>query len=173
MGLPLLAYSIGHEIILWRENNPLVTRERDVLREDVAAAAFVCCQTWEESQSAGWLYNFIRIKAWNFRTRKLNAATEALKFDAYRREALSLPHHYMGNMPKGTAVRMTGTPMIFQLFRFVMGLGYTEAQARNYPLAMARWHWLASEESKGNLCVESEYDAHIKRLQKGEFQCQA
>ena len=103
----------------------------------------------------------------------MNPDTEALKFAIYRAESLALPKHHAGELPKGSTVRMTGTPMIFQLLRFVMAMGISERDAMNYPLGLARWHWLASEEKLGNVYVESEYDAHIVRLQKGDFKCPA
>ena len=167
-GLPMRDYSIGHEIILTREQNPFLEDVQLIERDKVAEAAFVCCQTWSENRDSSAALTWLKIKAWAFRTRKRNATTEALKFIAYRNESLALPKHHPAELPKGSTYRMTGTPMIFQLLRFVMSMGHTEARAMDYPLGLARWHWMANEEKEGRLCVHSEYDAHIERLRKGD-----
>lgn len=170
----MLPYSIGHEIILTREASPFVASEwTGASRDDVALAAFVCCQTFQDLTDSNSLYDAVKALVWRFRARKMNEETEALKFMAYRKESFKLPENKNAPPPEGATVRMTGTPLIFQLLRFVMSMGYSEADALNYPLALARWHWLAKGEQDGLIYVESEYDAHIKRLQKGESPCRA
>lgn len=70
LGCPLLPYTIGHEILLWRYQNPLLglTREQfDALpaTEQVAAltrAVTICTRTWRETLQGGFFLPRVRTR---------------------------------------------------------------------------------------------------------------
>src|ERR1022692_1013346 len=87
LDLPLLEYSIGHEILLWRQFNQLVVLGRlafDALppaeqREAIMLASLVCSRPWQGAPKTK-----SELRRWGRQTRRLDTSIEVLKFIRYR-----------------------------------------------------------------------------------------
>src|ERR1035441_2404918 len=85
LNLPLLEYSIGHQLLLWRHSNPLLTHDwRQFIelplpeqREAVMLAALVCSRPWQGNPKTKR-----QLRRWARKTRRLETHLEAVKFRA-------------------------------------------------------------------------------------------
>src|ERR1039458_4287756 len=72
LGLPLQAYSLGHELFLIREGNPLAAANRETKanldERDLVQAVLICCHSFEECRRlhTDWLMG---LKLWLWRRR--------------------------------------------------------------------------------------------------------
>jgi hypothetical protein len=163
LNLLMLEYSIGHELLLWRQRNPMVTHSREgfeVLpatdrREALMLAALACHRTWEGNKDQAE-----NLKQWGKSTKKLNLETEVAKFRAYRIDGShTLPTRAM---PKtsGVPFHYFGSPETAMLLLFVqpLYLDFGCATPFDFPLGLARTLYLADAEAKGNVWVKNHHD---------------
>lgn len=157
--LPLLPYSLGHELFLIRCGNPLVCLsepEFDQLPiarqiEAISLAALACCQTWRENttQRHRWLW------LWHFLNRRANWALAIADFRNYR-EAGGLA--FKAELPSGEhtgPVRFLGAPELLILYQFILAhipaSQWPTPCAWDFPLSLARMHKQCADEQAGGL----------------------
>ena len=163
LNLALLDYSIGHELLLWRQSNPLVMHgecEFSALpaaeqREAVMNAALVCSRTWNGAPKTRR-----ELRRWARQTRRMDTANEVDRFLAYRYDvSKNLPTR---NMPKtsGVPYHYFGSPETALLLLFVQPLyrdfGYPTPF--DFPLGLARMLYLTDAETKGNVWIKNHHD---------------
>lgn len=168
LNLLMLEYSIGHEILLLRQRNPLVTHgrqefealEHDAQREAVMLASLVCSRPWNGSPKSRR-----QLRRWGRQTRRCSTSVEVWKFRAYRDEgSSSLPTR---SMPKtsGVPFHYFGSPEMAMLLLFAhpffQGFGYPSPF--DFPLGLARTLYLADAETKGNVWVKNHHDIEDDR----------
>jgi hypothetical protein len=168
--LPLLTYTIGHELVLIGQRNPLALDPESALAmpwnvagEWLMKAVLVCCE-----HRPRWL-------SW-WESRCLGAAvdSEVRKFLAYRMagsldfptvqqpRVKGVPHHYFGG------------PELARLINYVterheaMIATHFEGSPLNFPLGLARCLYSAHGETEGALWIENHKDVEM-RLRKEAF----
>jgi hypothetical protein len=160
-------FSIGHSLLLVREDNPLY-EGKDASPRALAEAALLCSQTWTESQRMPFdpLIGF-KMWLWRRRCRKANLGLELQTFLEYRDSgSLELP---ISDTPRPTSQSRTqgrppGSPFLLRLQQFLMlkcGLG--EIAAWDYPLGLAQMRWAAYWEEQDALDIYNHIDAEIDR----------
>lgn len=162
LNLLMLEYSIGHELLLWRQRNPLIQGRQefealppDEQREAVMNAALVCSRPWQCAPKQRR-----ELRRWGRKTRRLVTSIEVFKFRAYREDgAQSLPTR---SIPKtsGVPYHYFGSPETALLLLFVHPL-YRDFGYRtpfDFPLGLARTLYLADAESKGFVWVKNHHD---------------
>jgi hypothetical protein len=166
--VPLLDYSIGHEIILQRERNALLGDfETFIAMEqcDQAAAIMrgvqVCSRTWEQNKQPD---KFIRLWARMIRLfEDLNSAI--VKFHEYRMEAMAWPE-VRPPPHQDDSARELGSSHLARM------LDYASArfgqQAFDMPYGMVINMYFANAEIEGSCIVANEKELAIER-EVGEF----
>lgn len=97
LGLPLVPYTLGHELVLWRWNSPLIFKEKlDFDKEEDWDAFFkavlLCSEPFDDPRhilNSRWLSLFSWF--WGRRCRKLNLALAFKRFEEYRFRFLWMP----------------------------------------------------------------------------------
>lgn len=179
-GLMLRPFSLGHELALVRSENPLsiVSPGETVTREDLAAAAYICCQPWAEISGktrSRFLFAF-KQWAWRRRTRNLDFDAELAAFKVYQlQHSAAFPPSEVRRAGV-TYARQSGSPYLLVLHQFIVErLKLSEDQAWDYPLGLAKMRRQASLEEEGKIEIknqqEADFDAYVAREEAKE--CQA
>lgn len=86
--LPMLPYSIGHEIILLSEHNPLLFDGANPEQRNAGLmrASLVCYRTWKQNKQAE-----SNIRFWQWCNRRVNWESEIARFTAYRASGIEGP----------------------------------------------------------------------------------
>jgi hypothetical protein len=159
-------YSLGHELFLIRENNPLVTGG-EVKREHIQRAAWICASTWTElfSEHDSFGSHFKRW-IWRMRTKRSSQEVATAEFHSYRDAGLlQFPH---SEIPRPVdrhtqTTRAPGSPFLLRLHSFVMThLRLSEAEAWDYGAGLAKMRWQCHWEQEGGLDIANEHDASFK-----------
>ncbi len=161
LGMPLRPYSLGHELYLIREGNPLAAGSPHANRFDLTQAVLICCQSWEESRLAH-RDPLIRLKlwAWNRRARKLDTQTELKAFLDYQQSGTLEFKIDDTARPDRESPRLPGAPFLLRLHAFLMErLRINEAQAWDYHYGLAVMRWEAHWEQEGGLYIYNAHDA--------------
>jgi len=163
LGLDLLPFSLGHEVVLWRRENPLVTGTREAFgllpagrqAEAVAEAVLVCCRRvprW------GWL--------WTRRAARLDVAAAAEAFMAYRvAGAVDLPTVPIKRSGPTPSFHYFGAPEVARLVNYVaaahgdMVRVHYGGSVWNFPYGLARVLYTTHLECQGDVWVENFQDA--------------
>jgi hypothetical protein len=184
--LPLRTYSIGHEILLWRQRNPLLT---------LTAAAFSSLPIEDQKSwlrkavlicSNDWRGNFRRqrwLAVWRYFTEGCDYGWETLEFQMYLMEQRTLLKTLSAAVPleaeafeianageKLAMGRPLGSPLAAQLLNFVMRRAlhlalddrggwakfWRPATIYDAPFAQSANLMLAELECEGRLHVENE-----------------
>lgn len=163
LGLPLKPYSLGHELSLIRENNPL--HELDTASAgQLAEAVWICSCSWKELSGSDWL---IGLKLWiwrqRMRLRKFEFDKELANFIVYRQLG-SIEFPIAEAVSTSGAVesqpRTPGAPFLLRLQQFLMiQFRLSENQAWDYPLGMAKLRWCAFWEEQAGLKIYNREDA--------------
>jgi hypothetical protein len=173
LGRELLPYSLGHELWLIRENNPVL---RGGL-EGLPGAVFICSRTWTELlevRSHRWLALDMALWRWRIRARLSTFDAQLSIFLAYRNEGLlEFPISTIVRPDRGPSQRLPGTPFILRLQQWLMEtLGKSEAQAWDYPVGLAKMRWAAHWEAQGGVDVynahDAEFDAYVAEQEAKE-----
>lgn len=185
--LELLPYSIGHEVLLLNERNPLLLETAESFADlpmanrifAVKRAALVCSQTWRENHARQrWL------RLWGWVTRNADYSLAAIDMRNYMIAGRRLPmppsKHacdvlYGKDDEKGRAM---GSPLMAQLFNFVSKnmdrFALTPATAWDAPLSLAGMLHFAELEADGRMRVENEAEeAERSALDKIEREIEA
>ena len=164
--LPMLDYSIGHELILWQRRNPFVTYTSSSFNElpfdDQAKAlnqaVLVCCERLP--QWPRW---------WAWGCRKLDKGAEMAKFREYREAgSLDLPVVKMPRTP-GAHFHYFGSPETGVLINYVsehhqaMIAAHFDGSPLNFPFGLARILYMTYQEGEGHVWVENYHDWQVKQ----------
>lgn len=174
--MALRPYSIGHEILLWKSANPLVTYsedsfcelDEDVQRGKLFMAAFICERTWKENHSKiKWprLTSFFR--------RNCDTAKEVEKFFDYRTagcyDFVTVPQPRVPGVP----YHYFGAPELARLIPFAYSARLHEVvgveSVFDVPLALARMVYSADLEAQGKIWVQNHHD-HEEKLRQQAFE---
>lgn len=179
--LPLLRYSVGHEIILLSRRNPLLAASREEFdrlpaeqqRTAIIVAADVCCQGWAEYHRVYNAWQRWRLaRKWAQWTAAIAGADFALAIAEWRNyRAAGSDTFSTEEMPNtGAEFRFFGQPELSSLVNFLQitcRLG--EADIFDYPLGYARMRHLAWLESEGAVRITNAMEAEIAR-RKSEYE---
>jgi hypothetical protein len=160
LGRRLLPYSIGHELWLAREGNPVLRG----MVSGLPAAVLICSRTWDQLRamdSERWLS--LDLALWHWRARRMDHARELARFIAYRADGLlEFPLSDVARRDRGQTPRLSGTPFILRLQQWLMlHLRLSESRAWDYPVGLAKMRWAAHWEQEGGLDVYSQHDAEF------------
>ena len=182
-GMLLRPYSLGHELFLHRENNPIILGDGlaflKTSRVDLVQAVFICSQTFEECRKSSLAFrpwSDFKLWIWRMRTRKLNTATEILKFMNYREwGSLSFPLVETAESSNRSSTHEPGSPFLIRLHQFLtLKKGLSDAEAWDYPYGFAMQQFIAYWESEGGLNVYNRHDeAHDKFVAEMEAEDKA
>lgn len=174
-GMLMRPYSLGHELQLLRESNPLVSGGgANAKREDLAQAVLICCQSFEECRRMhlDW---FLPLKVWLWRRRVKRFPTEPhIRAFVEYRETGSLEFPLSEGLKPGRSTpRYPGAPFLLRLYQFVaINLGVGHATAWDYPYGLAKMQWAAYWEQEGGLeiynWVDAEHDTFVARMEAEE-----
>lgn len=166
LGMPLRPYSLGHELYLIREGNPLSAGSPAATRFDLTQAVLICCQSWAESRRMHQ-DPLMRLKLWLWhrRARKMDTQKELRAFLDYQQSG-SLEFKVDDTArPDRESPRLPGAPFILRLHAFLMErLRITEAEAWDYHYGLAVMRWEAHWEQEGGLYIYNAHDAEFDRF---------
>lgn len=153
--LDLLPYSIGHELLLQRAENPLLGSEDDFkklpLANQVAAvmrAVLVCSRTWSQNHRADrW------VRFWGWRIRNADFPRAIAQFRAYRNEGRLWPRftdpEWTSDKEPG---RSLGSPFMASLLHYCIG---RFQHPFDQPLGFTQFLYFAQSEQEGNCKIEN------------------
>lgn len=186
--LPLLDYTLGHEIVLWQRRNPLVAygeasfselHELEQMR--VLKQAVLICSRKQSfgHRFADYFSRFLpqniafrlqkRLsKGWANRCDALDLADEVARFYEYRRaNMLDLPTVKQPRV-SGVPYHHFGSPEVARLLNYVTTHQTAMVQTHfggsplNFPFGLARVFAAAHAEEQGGLWVSNFHDAQVK-----------
>lgn len=165
LGMELRPYSLGHELFLIRECNPIAAGAALVTRAQLAAAVLICCQNVAETQAMNRdPFIGVKLALWRWRTRRRELVSELAAFEAYR---VAGSAEFKCNEPRanGGKIRYPGAPFLLRVFQFlVIHLRKSEAEAWDYPLGLAKMQWAAYWEGQGGLEIYNRHDAQFDKF---------
>lgn len=157
--LPLLDYSIGHEVLLLRRRNPIVLLSPahffDLSDQEQARAimeaVWICANTWRENrrQPFAWL----KIRIWGWKIRNANFSLAIAEFRNYLDAGRTLPPLLPCDDNQG---RLCGAPFLARLIQYlVRHMKKTEEEAMDYPFGQAQFHYFTHAENEGALRIKN------------------
>lgn len=156
--LPMLPYSIGHELRLLQQRNPLLLPESDfdsLLAKDqrlaIIRAALVCSQTWQQNQK---LHRWLNL--WGWLIRNSDFALAIAEFRNYRHAGTTMPTLAEPD-EKG---REMGSPHTARILHFALSLYGLDAY--DAPLGQLQWMYFSAAEAQGNCKVENSTERQIR-----------
>jgi hypothetical protein len=173
--LLMLPYSVGHELILLRQRNPLLLASAEEFarlnaeeqRFAIIAAADVCSQGWAEYHAAYTRWQQHRLdriwRKWRKAIHEEDYAPAIATWRNYRQAgSADFPTEEMPHT--GGDFRYFGQPELVSLLNFLaITLRFSEAQVFDYPLGLARMRRLAWLESEGAVRITNAAEAEIAR----------
>jgi hypothetical protein len=175
LNLRMLPYSIGHEVLIQKSLNPLMTYRPESLIElpekvrieAVVRAVLVCYRDWQGNQKPEKM-----IRLWMWTNRHKDFLDEIRKFLAYRvAGAMDLPTK---DQPRtsGAHYHYFGSPETARLLLFVapIHVSFGFPTPYDFPLGLARQLYQTASEITGNLWVKNYFDmqddARMKEYEK-------
>jgi hypothetical protein len=173
LGTLLRPYSLGHELFLIRENNPIIAGAT-ITYEELEQAVLICCQTWreygEENFWGGLKFRLWKWRTWHWRRllrNQISAETE--KFHNYRAAgSLEFPSSQI-YQPGRAPGRLPGAPFLLRVHQFLIAeleLSHEEAWDYNFGLAKMQWH--AFWEKEDACDIENAHEVELKRYRDEE-----
>lgn len=182
--LPLLPYSLGHEILLLQQRNPLVSGSAqdfaklsfDDQRKALVRAVLVCSNDWKHNQKP---HKWMRI--WRWMLRNVNWDMELVEFQNYLiaasaafpgpdPEAADICAKTDGYTPQSEARgRAMGSPLISRLLHFVSRLDLESFGVEciyDFPMALANLIYETALESDGAARIENQDERDTKEEMK-------
>lgn len=176
--LPMLPYSLGHEIILLNERNalavlpfaefnalPLIERIRAVVR-----AAQVCCRTWKENQSLlPWLW------LWSLLNRNADIESAIITFQKYRLAGSTFPlppEKESDEIANGKEDgRQLGSELLTRLANFTSrkysAFGFESAF--DFPFGLGLHLYFTELEMEGRMRIENAKERQIREEMAGHY----
>ena len=154
----LLPFSIGHELLLFREGNSLLLDKSlfgELTAEQrcfaVVRAVQICSRTWRQNQRPDrW------VRLWSRLIRREDPDGAAEEFRSYRDEGSTFPPI---KPEKGSDTRELGAPFLARLIAFA---GPIFGQAVfDQPLGMIQWLYFAHVEYEGGCKVKNAFDLQV------------
>jgi hypothetical protein len=159
MGLTLLPFSIGHKVLLEREQSPFLSADQKPSFRDLLKAVLICSQPFHTKRSGFWFA--VKLKLWLWRVRRLDWFVEIQKM----REHISFGS--LCPRIKNEGGRPPGSAWPLRLFQFLtLVLKVPEAKAWDYPYGKAQFEWCAFWESEGAIKVWNDQDEEFDRFCK-------
>ncbi len=160
--VPLLPYSIGHELILVRERNPLLAPREHFnqlpIAEQIKAivrAVQVCSRTWEQNKRPDrW------VKFWCWLIRRSDFPLAIAEFRNYRDEGSTFPPIWEEPGDGEDKGRKLGSPHMARLLDY--SLQVCGPAAFDAPLGAMQWLYLSSCEAEGLINIANEHERQIK-----------
>lgn len=155
--LRLKPYSIGHELLLQGQRNPIIGNpsEFDSLpmkmqRLALVGAVMICERSWDEQDNP---HRWLRL--WGWLLRKANWKSEVSSFRNYRINGSTFPA--LLPIPKNEEGRTPGGPFIARLL-LLSGINY------DCPLGLAQWIYSTHQECEGNCKIANETDSAVEGM---------
>lgn len=174
--LPMLSYSVGHEILLLNQINPLLFDRHlfdklpvDQQRAAIIRAALVCYRTWRQNQTPE---KYLRL--WSWLIRRSNWSAEIAEFRNYRSAGSQFPpvpkqEHYViaaGLDGKEEIGRFMGGSYLARLLTFLARGGLYKSigfeTPYDVPFGMANYLYLSELETDGAARIENEREAQVR-----------
>jgi hypothetical protein len=166
-------YSLGHELHLLREDNPLVSGgiNANPRREDLAQAVLVCSQTFEECRrmNSDWL---LPLKGWLWRrrVRKLPTGPHVQAFLEYRQDGMREFPPSSTPRSDSSPGRPAGAPFLLRLYQFLvvemhMPTVYQHPLTNevltpwDHPFGLAQMQFATHWEERGSFDIYNYHDA--------------
>jgi hypothetical protein len=152
--LPLLEYSLGHELLLIRHGNPLICLNREAFDQLPAwqqilalqQAVIVCHRRWENQNSKS-----APMRRWFWRIRKTDYALAIADFRNYLAAGSTMPPRE--KLPSDDCARPHGAPWLAIL--------YNHVRDWNCPKGLAQWLYLTHLETQGLVKITNETERHL------------
>jgi hypothetical protein len=163
LGLNLRPYSLGHELWLIREQNPLavsIEAGAAAMAASLPAAALICSQTFREivGMNRDRLIAF-KLRLWHIRLKRANFGRELSAFLDYRNKGtLAFPDE----SPDGNGGRSFGAPLLLSMHQFLRRQ-MSDADAWDYPYGRAQMEYAAWLESEGRLKIKNRFEIEHDR----------
>ena len=157
--LPLRDYSIGHELILAAERNPLVIlsgKDFTALqvmeqRQAVIRAVLTCSRGWiDRNKPHRWM------RLWSWLNRKANYPLAIVDFMNYRAAGSTYPNLTKPSKIGQESGRIPGSPHLAGVLNF--GFERYGERAFDEPLGMLQWLYFAKSEAEGCCYVENDLE---------------
>jgi hypothetical protein len=167
-GVQLLPFSIGHEYILRRLDNPYLVggpRTRESLLEciQICSRNMAKNRTWFAEIGTRW--GTIKLAWWAFRLRKLNLTIAGESFCQYMMDYVECPDHWDPASDVSGGGKGSCAPWEYHLHRIMCEVyHYTADEAWDVPLARARCYFDAWAESNGDKSLVSEHEQELSIL---------
>lgn len=170
----LQPYSLGHEMLLQRIGNAFLTRQAMPTVDDLYWGVYICCHTYDEAVAA------LRQTEEEFKAlmaawqKKVGAISEVellelmIEFQRYINDGSQCPKFREISRPGQGARRRPGAPAAVALLNCLTGdLHWSRHEALNAPLGLARWHYCAWWERRGNIAITAKDEAaEIQRVRE-------
>lgn len=164
IGVDLQPYSLGHYFILRAMGNSFAVCGFP-LYADLISAAFVCAHTWEENQKllrSRWRRS-MRLRVWGILAGKFNIIAQSAILFSHIYESSKLPE-----TASNGGVRHLLSEWHTRLFVYLRGIGYSDSQILNMPLATAQTLFIAYLEDEDKVTFKSrqrlEVEAEMTRI---------
>ena len=171
--LPMLTFSIGHELLLIGRSNPMLAYNLDSFKElsiveksrALIEAAIICYD--DKNEKANALIE--NAKAWVKAASDVDLDSELTKFYAYRDEgSLDLPTVKQPRT-QGVPYHYFGAPELARLVNYVaefhelMLKTHFESSPLNFPLGLAKILYSTHLECQGQIWIENFHDIENKK----------
>lgn len=158
--LPLMPYSLGHEIILQSQENLILAPEGyfnkyapEIQCSALIKAVLVCSRTWQQnSKPDKWL------NLWGWTIRNQNFPLAIADFRNYRTEGSSFPK--IKPAEDANEGRTLGASFLSRLTDYASSRFGSDCF--DQPLGMLQWMYFAEAEQNGSCRIENERERQIR-----------
>jgi hypothetical protein len=160
IGVDLLPFSVGHELLLRKIGNAFVVGGFPTY-EHLVSAAFICAHTWEENQKLlrSRARRWLTLRAWGMAAGKFDVAAQTVALFDYIRHAREIPET---KPAKGSGVRHLVSEWDARLFAYLRLIGYSDSEILNMPLQRANLLFVAHLEEAGLMECRSRRDLRVE-----------
>lgn len=153
LNLLMADYSIGHELLLLQQRNPLVIMSEQEFNglatsdkvSAISRAALACCQTWgKRNNPHRWL------TYWRWKNRNTDYALAIADFQNYRHLGSTMPTLLEIEGPK----KHLGIPHLARILNHVRDF--------DMPLGLAQWLYYSQAEVEGSVNVKTEHQSQVE-----------
>ncbi len=163
LSVALRPYSLGHQLLLVREENAFAPESTaEPTHYDLALAVFICSNSWAQNIKAQteWLTG-LKLSLLRWRIREKNFLREAWAFRQY--QAFSdrgFRPSEITDPDRTKSTRVLGAPPILRLAQFMqVVMRKTEVEAWDYGCGLALMQWQTFYEAEGLLDIYNELEA--------------
>ena len=164
--LPLVDYSLGHELILRRLNSPFLSEEKqsdEDLIPHLFSCLFICSLPWKEAMAQSQDKTLPKqFAAWQKKVARADFHKAIAELLIYIRDGSVMPP-FKHVQRKGWRSIDAGAPFHLRLLIVLMrDLGMTKDDAMNCPLGFAHWLYASHYEGQGSIQLLSETPKAIR-----------